>query len=585
MFNAFRRSGEFYCYTEPVHEVVLHLANWAGALDDLIKPRSDLRHPETEHHYFSELNAVKSAWKNEIDEAFIYGDPFAASSPNALAAYLSSLVEAAPKRAFIQECRTIWRLGKLKDMVPGHHLTLLRHPWDQWHSYKSTDYFDIANHVFLNQALRAHEATPSAMHLLKDRIGFERFECDSIADQFAHFSKRRLAPEENYVMFFSLWAAAQIESLKHSDFEVYIDLISTDTVHREKLQSFLKKLGIQNVQLEDCQIPQLSYSRKDSEFFEPLEKEVWSWFQADKSVAIHVSEVQEKLDRLRRPLESRSSTPLTLIRAIERREARKLDQLRETIGQLNASAVNAQAGAEARISELERTLKLESENTKRNLELELENARRNLELERESARQNLESERAAAERERAEKMTLLENQGRLIGEFSTASQLQAQRISDYTHDLSVARSELDALRQSASWRVTAPGRWVSRAVRGLTRKAAAVLRTIVRVILACFLEIARSIPGGTRALRVAATPFPPLKRKLIHFASVRLGPAQTSVGTGPRHSSLSELKDHAVAHNGSHLGRRQFRRLRAKLLLQELVAQESSGKPHSPKET
>ena len=574
MFNAFRKSGEFYCYSEPVHEIVLHLANWAGALDDLITPRSDLRHPETELHYFSELNAVKSAWKHEIDKAFVYGDPFAAATPKGLAAYLSSLVKAAPKRAFIQECRTIWRLEKLKEMVPGHHLTLLRHPWDQWHSYKSTDYFDIANQVLLNQALRAHGTKPLAIHLLKERIRFERFECDSIAGQFSHFSERRLAPEENYTLFFAFWVAAQIESVKHSDFEIYIDLISTDPGQREKFQAFLKNLGIQNVQLDDCHIPQLSYSHKDTEFFEPLEREVWSWFEADKSVAIHVSEVQAKLDLLRRPLGSVSSTPLSLIRAIEHREARKLGQLRKTVGELNASAIRFQADSEVRISEIERNLKLEREN-----------AERNLELERETAKQNLELARAEVERERAEKVTLLENQERLIGAFSTASQLQAQRISNFTHELTVARSELDSVRQSFSWRVTAPGRWISRALRGGLRKTVALIQVTGRAVRTYCLKLARLIPGGTRALRMATTPFPPLKRKLIHFSSVRSGSKQTPMRSNPIPSSSSEPKGDAAANNGSPLGRRQFRRLRAKRLLQELVAREASGKPHSIEET
>ena len=118
----------------------------------------------------------------------------------------------------------------------------------------------------------------------------------------------------------------------------------------------------------------------------------------------------------------------------------------------------------------------------------------------------------------------------LIAVQSMAATIQTALEVSYSENrkleqaLLVSRNDADQahdwarqVRQSASWRISAPIRWAG----GLARRALKGTKATLRPLLLAGLRIARKMPWIKAPVLAAANLFPPLRRRLDHFSQVR----------------------------------------------------------------
>ncbi|MBU2766560.1 hypothetical protein HAP94_10230, partial [Acidithiobacillus ferrivorans] len=268
MFQAFRRSpAGYWAYQEPVHEAAHSARNNPDILTGFTSEAlSQLRHPHLDRPYFYELQQVHTAWCDVIEKCFIYDDYFGATSIDILGKYLRALITAAKGRPVIQECRTASRIGAIKEIIGGTHLYLWRNPWDQWWSLKVNEYFNAACQIILN----AHVVPPVILRL-RGVVGYTEFHDDSIDEEFRHFQQRPLTADDSYLVFYTLWCLGLLEGQSHADLVINIDHLSNFGVYRQDVANYLQSLGISEMDLSDCHIPQGYYDQSDQDFFKRVE--------------------------------------------------------------------------------------------------------------------------------------------------------------------------------------------------------------------------------------------------------------------------------------------------------------------------
>ena len=272
IFNAFRRSPNgYWCYQEPLHEIAFGSKNHRDNLLAFTSSNSkeSLRHPDIGNAYFYEIYEVHDAWKNIISKEISYDNYFNGEGSEGLIRYFDALISSAKGIPVVQECRTSNRILTLKNHFGGTHIYLWRNPWDQWWSYKTTDYFDSVNQVILNS-----NTVPNVINRLKLEIGFSPYRSDDIYAELAHYHSRRLAPEESYMVFYTLWCLGLIEGMEHSDVLMNIDALSDRAPYRQEIVKELELCGVSGITLEDCQVAQTYYTEKDKEFFRRIEDRV-----------------------------------------------------------------------------------------------------------------------------------------------------------------------------------------------------------------------------------------------------------------------------------------------------------------------
>lgn len=271
IFQAFRRSpAGYWAYQEPVHEAAHSARNNPDILNGFTSEAlSPLRHPHLDRPYFYELQQVHTVWCHIIEKRFIYDDYFGATSIELLCDYFRALIAAAKGRPVIQECRTASRLGAIKKTLGGTHLYLWRNPWDQWWSLKVNEYFNTACQIILN----AH-AVPPVILRLRGEVGYTEFHDDNISEEFRHFQQRPLSAENSYLVFYTLWCLGLLEGRSHADLMINIDHLSDFGAYRQDVANGFQSIGISEVDLSDCHVPQGCYDQTDQEFFKTVEGRV-----------------------------------------------------------------------------------------------------------------------------------------------------------------------------------------------------------------------------------------------------------------------------------------------------------------------
>ncbi|MDG4900472.1 MULTISPECIES: hypothetical protein [unclassified Mesorhizobium] len=282
LFNVLRRvtrdgTPRYTCFQEPIHELavdarynpdILLTIEGSGSFQQAV------RHPKLEKPYFQELYDIHSAWKDVISSEIVYSGYFGGAAVNATSSYLRAIIEAAPNRPVIQECRTPLRMALLKRQLGGSHVFLWRNPWDQWWSLKTTDYFDTAHQLILNAP-----GCPQVVSILKEYIGFEACAESSVGAQLSFYGLRRPSAEASYLVHFTLYMLAMLEAGRTADFLINIDKLSSSCDYRAEILDKLEACRIQGVDFSDCSVAQAPYDNGDAAFFEPLERRVLKWFE------------------------------------------------------------------------------------------------------------------------------------------------------------------------------------------------------------------------------------------------------------------------------------------------------------------
>lgn len=269
LFNVFRRSSAgYWCYQEPIHEMALFAKDDPDCLISFTQAHTELlRHPSLDRPYFFELHETIDYWRESLTKEIIYDDYFGKHAEDDRAAYLRALIAGARGRPVIQECRTASRVQAIRQDIGGVHLCLWRNPWDQWWSYKVTDYFDTANQLILNAPDYSEVVTS-----LKQEIHFTDFHHKNIREEFAHFNERRLSAENSYLVFYTLWCLGLLEGMSHADMLINIDTLSDSQNYRKTVLHHLTELGVGGISFADCSVAQAHYGVPDRIFFKELEE-------------------------------------------------------------------------------------------------------------------------------------------------------------------------------------------------------------------------------------------------------------------------------------------------------------------------
>lgn len=280
LFNAFRRveGSPFWCYQEPLHELFSSFGENPAAWVELTsKQNTLLRHPGLGKSYLAEYLPISMEIADKYRQTFPYTSYFEnqQSSLEELRQYLAMLCKEAPARPVIQCCRTAARLPALHEIFPAIHVFLWRNPWDQWWSYKVLPYFDTANLIILSSP-----SAPPVIQELRRRIGIEPMPDCSIEETFTGFGEKLLDSADSYRVFYALWLIAQTRGFTHSDIQVSIDALSTTDRYRQDALTLFAEHGIHGLDFTDCHIHRGIFTKKDQEFFRPLEAEILALFES-----------------------------------------------------------------------------------------------------------------------------------------------------------------------------------------------------------------------------------------------------------------------------------------------------------------
>jgi hypothetical protein len=293
-FEAIRRSSIGHvCFSEPFHEIVL---KYEDDPTQLIRDRTDsddsrYRHPRLLAPYFAELVKAWPSWVGKLAPSDIYQNYFRVAGQDFGQKYWNALAESTPKPVIFKETRTSGRIGAIKYYFPeSFGAYLLRNPWDQWFSYKSTPYFDATVQAIINS-----ESRPAACRYVAGHLGLIKPDTSNIFDEIGYYQSHRLAPADSYIAFFMIWCLALLEASEHSDIIVKMDRLNHDCKYRSVIQGKFADAGI-NVDLSDCCLPKNIYTAKDREFFAPHEELVFQILSDSGWTDEHVSLVKTKRD-------------------------------------------------------------------------------------------------------------------------------------------------------------------------------------------------------------------------------------------------------------------------------------------------
>ena len=271
IFNAFRRSkAGYWAYQEPVHEIALLARDNPEILSGFTSAAlAGLRHPKLEKPYFDELQQTHQAWQSVVEKRIVYDDYFGEAPVAHLQKYYRALIEAAPKRPVMQDCRTASRIGAIKQAMGGTHIYLWRNPWDQWWSLKINNYFDAAIQIILGG-----NAVPEVIHRLRGEICYVEFHHDDVAKEFEHFGQQHPTSDTSYLCFYTLWCLGLLEGMSQADQLLNIDALSNHENYRKEIIQQLGALNVTGLEFDDCRVPQAYYDSQEIDFFTRIEDRV-----------------------------------------------------------------------------------------------------------------------------------------------------------------------------------------------------------------------------------------------------------------------------------------------------------------------
>lgn len=268
VFHVFRRSaGPYWCYQEPLHEFSLQARDDPQRLlrEDVAK-MEQLRHPNLGKPYYQELYTVAESCLPMLSKEAVYDAYFGQGSDIGLS-FWEALIQAAPYRPVIQECRTSSRIGAIKAALGGYHVYLWRNPWDQWWSSCVDDYFETMHQLFINAPQH-----PRVIAELRRQINFNPFQHHDLEKQLEHFSRNVLSPDAGYLVFYVLWCLGLQEAMRHADTVLNMDMLSRSEGARKEALNALAGDRITGLDLSDCSLPRSIFTDQDADFFKPLEE-------------------------------------------------------------------------------------------------------------------------------------------------------------------------------------------------------------------------------------------------------------------------------------------------------------------------
>ena len=277
LFDRFRRAkgASYWCYQEPFHEFLSHLKRDPGKLLDV---HGDLvaamRHPPIDRPYFYEFHAIRDQIRDLFTPCLSFESFFDTTVCPSLDNYVHALIVGAQSRPLLQCCRSWGRMRHLRDVHGGLHIHLWRNPWDQWWSYQVVEYFETSNLFILNA-----KNPPAVIAALGEVVGFERKRAAGLYRDPEHMGRGALGARDRYRLFYTFWLYSFLEVRPLADCDVNIDALTGMPGYREHVGRQWDALGIRNVDLSGCKVPQGVYGREERDFFLSVEEEVHEVFR------------------------------------------------------------------------------------------------------------------------------------------------------------------------------------------------------------------------------------------------------------------------------------------------------------------
>ncbi|MDA8391169.1 MAG: hypothetical protein M0Z76_10655 [Gammaproteobacteria bacterium] len=187
--------------------------------------------------------------------------------------YVHGLISGARGRPLLQCCRSWGRMRHLRDVHGGLHIHLWRNPWDQWWSYQVAEYFETSNLSILNA-----KHPPAAIAALREAVGFGQKRAAGLQRDAEHPDHRVLGARDRYRLFYTFWLYSFLEVRPLADCDLNIDALTGMPGYGEHVRRQWDTLGIRNVDLSGCKVPQGVYGREERDFFLSVEKEVHEMF-------------------------------------------------------------------------------------------------------------------------------------------------------------------------------------------------------------------------------------------------------------------------------------------------------------------
>lgn len=465
LFQIFRRSAAgYWCYQEPLHEIAIFCReNPSGLKNEGEETVQLLRHPKLDQSYFKELAEAWPIWKEVINEQIIYNAYFEAQGEDIGVAYWQALVKAAQSRPVFQECRTSGRIHAIKTQMGGKHIYLWRNPWDQWWSYKVTIYFDVANQLIVH----ARHAPASVRSMLTE-LQLPCYEGSDLAGAFAFYNNQLLTSEQSYLIFYLLWCLALREGSENADLMLNIDRLSDSAEYQLSTLRQLKDAGIDGIDFSDCHVPQGRYLDLDQEFFAALEGRVHQWLVKDGWGHADI----EKIQALRQQYQPRSWSA-SIAQLIPAEIAEQASRARDLAIRFETNLAERTRAAASQLSELGShapAAEMRVQHAEASLQHEQARAQQ-IEQREGEARAQLQQ---ALEISRGAQQLAQQAEARADAhqQHASALQIQLQQSQSRIDELGASNhrwwqqtcaleAERNALRNSASWRATAPLRFAA----------------------------------------------------------------------------------------------------------------------------
>jgi hypothetical protein len=234
-----------------------------------------LRHPTLDKPYFKELYDAAQYWKDLVTKPIIYDQYFETDCTQGLEDYINALLLGAKGRPVIQECRTSSRIGAIKSRFAGIHIYIWRNPWDQWWSYKSSNYFDVTTQLLINA-----NPHPSIIDKLKAEIKFIEYHSDKLQDEFDFYDSFRLSAEDSYLSYYVLWLLSMHSAEVSADLQINMDYLSENLDYQNLIIKELLTRDIDGIDFTDCKLFRNHFSNNDKEFFSSIENRAHKLFLA-----------------------------------------------------------------------------------------------------------------------------------------------------------------------------------------------------------------------------------------------------------------------------------------------------------------
>ena len=235
--------------------------------------------------------------------------------------------------------------------------------------------------------------------------------------------------------------------------------------------------------------------------------------------SVNAAALTESLETATRIAEAKSAESASLAAALDRERAERANL---------AQLLSEQASALETVCKLLELKEQALETEKVEAARQLVASRQLLEAERQAAQEAAAlSEEAVREIASLREVASLREQ-LLARQSSEADALRRQNLA-LGNDLAARRAHVAALLASTSWKVTSPLRALSR-LASVSRRGS---KAATRPILEAGLGLVRANPWTKKPLLGAANLFPPVRRKIDHFVSVRSNPARGQLPAVP----------------------------------------------------